>query len=384
MSKPRLSLHMMARDVAPQVARALRSLRLESVKTGIDTELVLVDTGSTDGTPEVAQATCRELGFGFELVLVPPVARPDLYFLDLPEAYERKIPYPCTGKLLLRDWSVPRNLGLDRCQGDYVLKLDADDVYQLPPSDLVEILDRLEREPTASFVRLPYEVMAGLYCRDYVTIYTRIWHNRPSIRFREVCHENVDWCRHGDTGSLFYEWVPGLVPHFRDLRDGPRSPGRNYKVLLHEYERAQISGETPSQHVLMYLADEACRDDPELALDCLLLLGRGKCDFSPTELAWINTISGIAHETLCEGTLCEGTLGHYLEAVASYEKASVRWTRARLLLESLWIRKGECFINREGDLDRLVEINRQGIYPMSASKTEIVRVLTSIGKVDLW
>ena len=179
MTKPRLSIHMMARDVAPQVARALRSLRLESVKTGVATELVLVDTGSIDGTPEVAQATCRELGFGFELLLVPPVARPDLFFLDEPASYERKIPFPCSNTLLLGDWSVPRNLGLDSCQGDYVLKLDADDVYQLPPDDLIDLLDRLDREPEASFVRMPYEVMVFPYCRDYVTSYTRIWRNRP-------------------------------------------------------------------------------------------------------------------------------------------------------------------------------------------------------------
>jgi len=338
---------MMARDVALQVARALRS-----VKCGIDTELVLVDTGSIDGTPEVAQAVCRQLGFGFELVLVLPTDRTDLFFPDVASSYERKIPFPYTNTLLLGDWSVPRNLGLARCRGKYVLKLDADDVCLLP-GEIPKILNRLDTDPTASVARAPYEVMdpvAG--CRDYVTPYTRIWRNDPLIHFREVCHENIDWCR-AHIGTISWDGRP----LFRDLRDGPRIPGRNYKVLLREYERSTKRPDNP--HLLIYLADEACLEDPWLALDCVLLLGQ--YDLLPTDRAWARTVAGLAHEKL----------GHTLEAIAEYEKASFWWPRARFLLESLWQRKGECFANG-ADLAELAKRNREGFYPESASEAEIV------------
>jgi len=358
MIKPRLSIHMMARDVAPEVVRALRSVKTGIEPPALDTELVLVDTGSTDGTPEAARETCLELGFGFDLVEVSPASNPELYFPDVPESYERKIPFPCSGKQLLRDWSIPRNLGLERCQGDYVLKLDADDVCLLP-GEIPKILDRLDADPSVAFARALYEVMdpvAGR--RDYVTNYTRIWQNHPTIRFREVCHENVDW-RRATLGNTL-TWDPII---FRDLRDGPRTLGRNYKVLLREHERS-VAGANPP-HVLLYLADESCREDPTLALECILLLGEH--DLLPIDRAWARTVAGIAHEKL----------GNHLQAVAEYEKAAVLWPRVRFLLESLWVQKGGCYANRD-TLAGLARLNRVGFYPASASETEIRRALEGL------
>ena len=121
-----LSVHVLAVNAADVVGRAVRSL------TGVADEVVLVDAGSSDGTPEVAEAACREAGAAFRCVPLSPATHPGLFMRDEPSTWRREAPGPFTGLHVLRRFDLARNLGLDQCAGTHVVKLDADDEVMDP------------------------------------------------------------------------------------------------------------------------------------------------------------------------------------------------------------------------------------------------------------
>ncbi len=383
--RPRISVHLMVRDGAAVVARALGPL------AGLPAEVCFVDTGSTDGTPDVLVKTCADLGLHSEGVAISPLGRPDLFFRDVPESYASYRVLETTGELLLRDWAAVRNLGLEMCRGDYVLKLDADDEIvgggfgsvqvsecrddvrggamssgtarrDLTVQSLVEALDFMDGNPEVDFVASPYEVMVpGTGDVDYVTLYTRLWRNRPHVRFREVCHENVDYLRRPD-GSNWSPWRGLLVRDRKDASGASRVPYRNLKVLLHEYARRD---EDVTDHVRIHLADEAAGVLPAFAL--YLVLELRKRSLHKTDQAWVAWIEGRAHEKI----------GHGGRALSSYDEAArLGWGRAELRAAVLRILKDEASGRAElARLSRAIAVSRQpGRYhPRYAGAAEVRR-----------
>jgi len=98
-----LSLAMIVRNEEEHLARCL-----DSVRDHVD-EIVLVDTGSTDRTKEIA------LSYGAKVIDAGPAARPDLFF-------------EFDGQLWLADFASARNISYDAATCDYVMWLDADAV----------------------------------------------------------------------------------------------------------------------------------------------------------------------------------------------------------------------------------------------------------------
>jgi O-antigen biosynthesis protein len=145
-----ISLCMIVRNEA----RALPS-RLKAA-SGFASEIVVVDTGSTDGTPGIA------CGFG------ATVAAFDFSFAD---------------------FAAARNYGIGLASGAWILVLDADE--SLPPESVPIV-----RELTASgayagyyFERLNQSRTAPAETVDYVV---RLFPNRTAFRFRGRVHETVD------------------------------------------------------------------------------------------------------------------------------------------------------------------------------------------------
>ncbi|HWD53972.1 MAG TPA: glycosyltransferase [Acidimicrobiales bacterium] len=141
---PLLSAALIVRDEAEHLRRCLESL------AGLVDEIVVVDTGSTDASPEVAA------GFGAVVVRRP--------WDD--------------------DFSAARNHGLDHVSGTWVLYIDADEY--VAEADARAVRDELESDTRHVAYRLRLRANAGF------TPYWeyRVWRHRSDLRFRGVIHES--------------------------------------------------------------------------------------------------------------------------------------------------------------------------------------------------
>ena len=122
---------------------------LESIKGVVD-EIIVVDTGSTDESVEIAR---RHGAIVHE--------------------------HPWTG-----DFSEARNEGLERATCDWILYIDADE--RLDPIDRATVEEALRDAPEVAFRLLLRPNSRSTPYREY-----RVWRNDPRIRFEGVIHEKI-------------------------------------------------------------------------------------------------------------------------------------------------------------------------------------------------
>jgi tetratricopeptide (TPR) repeat protein len=155
---------MIVKNEAAHLARALESVR------GLVDEVVLVDTGSTDGTIAVARA------FGARLF--------EIAWQD--------------------DFSAARNYGIDRASGDWVLILDADEsiaardhaaIRALVDGDDADVVSVRQRNYVMT---IPPDWQAGPGGYDegvpypgFVDVRQRRLFRRPVLRYRNRVHEHL-------------------------------------------------------------------------------------------------------------------------------------------------------------------------------------------------
>jgi len=122
---------------------------LESIRDAVD-EIVIVDTGSTDRSKEIA-------------------ARYGARVFD----------FPWTG-----DFSAARNSALDHCLGEWILYIDADERLRHPGREEVR---RLLSDKTKAVYTVRFQPIGGYTAyKEY-----RIFRNDPRIRFRNTIHETI-------------------------------------------------------------------------------------------------------------------------------------------------------------------------------------------------
>ncbi|ABW26033.1 glycosyltransferase [Acaryochloris marina] len=144
-----LSLCMIVKNEAASLSRCLKS-----VEGWVD-EMIIVDTGSTDNTPSIAQS------FG---------AKVYNYAWN-------------------NDFAAARNFGLQYVQSDWVLVLDADEV--LNPEVKPQLQGILQQENLLAVTLLRHEVGAQ---QSPYSLLSRLFRNHPHIRFQRPYHELIDDC----------------------------------------------------------------------------------------------------------------------------------------------------------------------------------------------
>lgn len=144
---PRVSLCMIARNEEHFLPECLARAR-----AAVD-EIVLVDTGSTDRTVEIARS------FGAKV---------------LHAAWDD-------------DFAAPRNVGLQAATGDWILVLDADEFLQ-PGS--CERIRELVQSPSALGYHLHFVNVYG-HGKTVGVMMVRLFRNLPGIAYENVIHEQV-------------------------------------------------------------------------------------------------------------------------------------------------------------------------------------------------
>lgn len=376
---PALSLCMIAKNEERHLPRCLESVR------GLVDEIILVDTGSTDRTIDVARS------FGARV---------------LPFAWQD-------------DFSLARNHGLEPASGRWILMLDADESIAARDHDRIRAwLDRDDLHAVTARQRhylpsttvvgwqpgpggyeegAPYPGFADVTCR-------RLFRNRPWLRFRNRVHEELvsidprrpltqvdgDWVIHhyGKAGShdlLRVKAETYLRIGLLKVADAPRDPLAHYELGLQYAELHDWDASVPSFE--RALALEPAFRDTQLQL---AICHRRRGDF-PKALAALKVAARTLPRYAAEIALEEGTVsrmrGDLTAAETAFRRAlsvspgltaarkSLRLTlmaRARVLLvQRLLIEALECL----SGVDALGAVDE----PSCASQLAVMRGVIALG-----
>jgi glycosyltransferase involved in cell wall biosynthesis len=190
----KLSLCMIVRDEEVSLPKCLRS-----VKNVVD-EMVVLDTGSVDRTPQIAQK------FGAKVH----------HFT------------------WCNDFSAARNDALKYVTGDWVLVLDADET--LSPKIIPQLKDSLHREEYLLINLVRHEVGAE---QSPYSLVSRLFRNHPDIYFSRPYHALVD-----DSVAVLLNkephWQVGYLPDVAILHVGYK---KNVIAQHNKYAKAQAAME---------------------------------------------------------------------------------------------------------------------------------------------
>lgn len=190
-----LSLCMIVKDEEQMLPRCL-----EAIRPAVD-EIIVVDTGSTDSTMDIARS------FG-----------------------ARVIEHPWTGS-----FSEPRNVSFDAATCDWIIYLDADEVL------VAEDVERL-RELTGQTWREAFHLVETSFVGELgdsaavVNSALRVFRNRPHYRFTGAIHEQIHHTLPSDVPGRVGQ-SPVRIEHYgylEDTRAAKDKSTRNLTLLLEQ------------------------------------------------------------------------------------------------------------------------------------------------------
>jgi GT2 family glycosyltransferase/2-polyprenyl-3-methyl-5-hydroxy-6-metoxy-1,4-benzoquinol methylase/tetratricopeptide (TPR) repeat protein len=148
---PKISLCMIVRNEDPHIADCLKS-----IAPYVD-EMIVVDTGSTDRTPEIA----RSLG-----AKVIEIEWPDSF-------------------------SAARNVSLDHAAGDWIFWMDADDVIDEESGRALRTSAEQAGENILGFIAQVHCPAGPGEDGETVVDHVKLFRNRPDLRFELRMHEQI-------------------------------------------------------------------------------------------------------------------------------------------------------------------------------------------------
>lgn len=184
---------------------------LDSVKPllgAVPSELIVTDTGSTDGSVEIAERyTDRVMRFQWN-----------------------------------GDFSAARNTGLAAARGEWFLFLDADEWFE-DVSELIAFFrgNECDRYGSGCYIQRNYADFSGRNYADFHAV--RIFRRYPGMRFERPIHESVRWLR---PIRFFSAYVHHYGYAFRSPEEKREKVSRNLGMLKKALDR------TPDDIKLLY------------------------------------------------------------------------------------------------------------------------------------
>lgn len=224
MEKPLLSIGMIVKNEIRCIEKCLKAL--QPLRDAIPCQLVIADTGSDDGTREVAARYA------------------DLFF-DLP--WEN-------------DFSAARNAVLDRCTGKWFLSVDADEYLDEAFGQLTDFLTGSPKAETAEFALITVRNFADQSLdKDTATSFlgVRMARLRPGLRYQGKIHECFP-VRLDSQVELLGEvvlWHDGYA--YTSPEQARKKSRRNMALLREELAR------TPEAPIRIVQCVESCSDPEE-------------------------------------------------------------------------------------------------------------------------
>lgn len=209
-----ISLCMIVRDEAQNLGRCL-----DSVHDGVD-EIIVVDTGSQDLTPEIAAAYAKVSSFS----------------------------YPWQD-----DFAAARNFALEQAHSDWVLVLDGDEF--VPPGFLEKLrfyLQGSDQPDAYAFPILALDENDQEVPELSLGAVPRLFRNDPAYRYRGLIHEMV---YHRDRPQMRYFLLKSLPIYHLGYQEAVRAEKQKYQRdtrLMHEMlERHGDHPETARIHNIL-------------------------------------------------------------------------------------------------------------------------------------
>ena len=196
-TKETVSLCMIVKDEDDCLLAAIQSVR------DLTDELIVIDTGSTDSTPQLALAAGAKL---FHLTWT-------------------------------QDFSVARNFALEQASSDWILVLDADEVLEtVNPETFYELLNNVQVE--GYFLRIK-NILGPTQGESHDQV-VRLFRNKPMYQFEGPIHEQVapSILRANNGNGL--SSVPLTINHYGYLKDRLQSKdkfSRNSEIIKKELDR---------------------------------------------------------------------------------------------------------------------------------------------------
>jgi len=201
------SLAMIIKNEEARIADALTSV------SSFCDELIVVDTGSTDRTIEIAQQCGAQVS--------------EFEWID--------------------DFSAARNASFQRCSGDWIFWMDADDIVaSAAQQGFASLKEHLTSRHDVNTVWLDLRYVTPDGGSSHVYPKPRVVRRSANPRWTEAIHEQLVVNPPGSFTEWPSAWVEDRVTNF-----GKEHTDRNLRILLRQID---LGRRTP--HILFYLGNE--------------------------------------------------------------------------------------------------------------------------------